>query len=118
MDQRVLVVDDDPSIRLLLTFGLQSEGYTVRTAGDGAVGLAELEAWRPGLVLLDLMMPGLDGWEFRTRQLARPELVATPVIVLTASDLPRQHTDALQPAAIVPKPFDFGRLLTLVATHF
>ena len=118
MERRVLVVDDDPSIRLLLTFGLQDEDYTVRTASNGTGGLVELEVWRPGLVLLDLMMPGLDGWGFRAQQLARPHLATIPVIVLTASDLPRQYTDVLRAAAIVPKPFHLGHVLTLVATYF
>jgi hypothetical protein len=53
MDRRVLVVDDDPSIQLLVTFGLQDEGYEVRAASNGTSGLAELEVWRPGLVVLD-----------------------------------------------------------------
>jgi DNA-binding response OmpR family regulator len=116
--QRVLVVEDELSIRQLLASALEAEGYSVRTACNGEEGLILLEAWRPRLVLLDLMMPVLDGWSFRARQLARPDLTAIPVLVLSATHLPHQDVLALHPAAIIRKPFDLERLLALVATHF
>ena len=112
---RVLVVDDDPTLRALLTAALTDEGYAVATAADGAAGLRRLRAWRPDLVLLDLMMPGLDGWGFRAAQLAAADTAAVPVVVLSAGPNLHAGVDALRATAILPKPFDLDLLLGVVA---
>ena len=70
--RRVLVVDDDLSIQGFLAEALADEGYGVRTAANGREALAILREWRPDLILLDLMMPEMDGWEFRGEQRALP----------------------------------------------
>jgi len=62
MDDRVLVVEDDASIADVLVTALQEEGYSVRGAADGRTALATVKDWQPGVVLLDLMLPVLDGW--------------------------------------------------------
>ena len=110
---RVLVVDDDAGIRDVLCQALTDEGYAVRCAAEGRAGLELLDAWHPHLVLLDLMMPGVDGWTFRARQLASEGAEHVPVIVLSAA-YPLLIQEAMQPAAVLGKPFDLDRLLGLV----
>ena len=110
---RVLVVDDDPDLRRVLTLALTDEGYDVRAVPDGREALDLLEAWRPRVILLDLMMPDVDGWSFRARQLATPGAEDVPVVILSAARDVR--IEALRPAAVVPKPFDLELLLATVA---
>ncbi len=112
--QRVLVVEDDPALRDVLSTLLSDEGYAARTAIDGVAALALLQTWRPGLILLDLMMPGMDGWSFRRAQLADLRLANIPVVVVSATyplELEREKFDV---AAVVAKPYDVDALLTLV----
>lgn len=113
---RVLVVEDDPANRSVLCEMLEDEGYEARAAGGGQEGLRQLVEFAPGVVLLDLMMPDLDGRQFRERQKTLdPPARDVPVVVLTAS-LP-SSTDVeqlgaeLDVAAVVRKPFDLDDLL-------
>ena len=109
--RRVLVVDDDPSIQGFLAEALADEGYGVRTAANGREALAILREWRPDLILLDLMMPEMDGWAFRGEQRAMPGVADVPVIVLSATrDLDAKTRD-LEPAQVFSKPFDLEALL-------
>ncbi len=92
-DARILVVDDDAdSLEIVRTY-LESRGYRVTTAADGKEALAMLEDARPDLVLLDVMMPGIDGWEVARTIKDHPEFSATRVVMLTArsdfTDKPR-----------------------------
>lgn len=83
-DARILVVDDDAdSLEIVRTY-LESRGYDVSTAVDGKEALAMLEEARPDLVLLDVMMPGIDGWEVARTIKDHPEFSATRVVMLTA----------------------------------
>ena len=83
-DARILVVDDDAdSLEIVRTY-LESRGYRVTTAPDGRAALAMLEEARPDLVLLDVMMPGIDGWEVARTIKDHPEFSATRVVMLTA----------------------------------
>jgi CheY-like chemotaxis protein len=109
---RVLIVDDDPDLRRLLTLALAEEGYDVRAAPNGRAALDLLAAWRPRLIVLDLMMPELDGWAFRAEQLATPGAADVPVILLSASL--EVSPEGLRPAAFVPKPFNLEQLLDTV----
>jgi DNA-binding response OmpR family regulator len=110
---RILVVDDDQDLRRMLALALADEGYDVRAVADGRTALALLETWRPRVIVLDLMMPVLDGWGFRARQLATPGAADVPVIVLSAArDL---RVEVLRPAAVVPKPFNLESFLETVA---
>lgn len=113
--RRVLVVDDDDAIRSLLHFALAAEGYEARTAEHGGAALEILELWIPHLILLDLMMPVLDGWGFRARQAAEIAWAAIPVIVLSAAydEWPRQ-VEILTVTAVRAKPFDLDDLLVSV----
>ena len=93
MKQTILVVDDHPSVRTLVTDYLAEQGYRVLTASDGNEGLAVARRARPDLVLLDVMMPGLDGFGVvrRLRQSGRH----TPVLFLTARDAPEDKVSGL-----------------------
>ena len=110
----VLVVDDDDVIRDVLAEALSDEGYDVVACEDGAEALDRTRRCRPDLIVLDLMMPRLDGWEFRRRQLEIDGLRDVPVIVLTAARNLEQQVQSLRPAAAMAKPFNLGLLLRTV----
>ena len=108
----VLVVEDDDTIRHVLVIALQDEGYEVRQAANGQVALDMLESERCDLILLDLMLPVLDGVGFLDRAQARGLTTNVPVVVLSAS---RRADDATATyaacAATIAKPFDLADLL-------
>ena len=111
---RVLIVDDDALIRDTLATALADEGYSVRVAPDGKAALDTLDDWLPDLIVLDLMMPVMDGQTFRAEQRSRTETAAIPVIVLSAAHNVHARASALGAAAVFPKPFDLGTLLDAV----
>ena len=111
---RVLVVDDDALIRETLAAALRDEGYAVRVAAEGRAALATLNEWPPDVIVLDLMMPGMDGWAFRAAQRSVDAVARVPVIVLSAAHNLHGHAENLAAAAIFPKPFDLGTLLDAV----
>ena len=81
----ILLVEDDPELREALALVLESDGYVVVTAADGVEALERLhDRLRPRVIVLDLMLPVMDGFEFRVRQTEDPELAGIPVIVLSA----------------------------------
>jgi|SRR6185369_16724909 CheY-like chemotaxis protein len=112
----VLIVEDDEDLRDMMAQMLTIEGFDAATAANGREALEYLHSTgKPNVILLDLMMPVMDGWEFRRRQKADPELEAVPVIVLSALDPPRAAT--VDADAFLKKPLDFDRLLELVRDH-
>ena len=110
----VLVVDDDPAIRAFVSELLADEGYEVKTAANGRDALAVLASWLPDVILLDLMMPEMDGWAFLTRQQLDLELVRIPVIVMSASYNLRGGAGRIAAADVVAKPFAIDQLLAKV----
>lgn len=112
----VLAVDDDPVILRLLEVNLEMEGYTVVLASDGEEALAQARKHRPDLVLLDVMMPKIDGWSAAAAMREDPELSAIPIIFLTAraQDTDIQKGTDLGVAAYVTKPFDPIDLMELI----
>ncbi len=82
--QKVLVVDDEPDVLLLCRVNLEFEGYNVVEASDGEMAMEVVRAERPDVVLLDVMMPKMDGWQVLAAIKADPELKDTPVVMLTA----------------------------------
>jgi CheY-like chemotaxis protein len=115
MMSKVLVVEDDEDLRTELSELLQDEGYTVLEAGSGREALTLLEAGeRPELILLDQMMPAMNGSEFRSAQLADETLRNIPVVLMTASAEVERLTAELRPAATLRKPMQVEHLLSTV----
>ena len=112
----ILVVDDDPVIVRLLEINLSLEGFAIvaTTRGEEAVRLAKER--RPALLLLDLMMPGMDGWAVREALLEDPTTADIPVVVVSArtQDEDRERGYALKVAAYITKPFDPAELVETV----
>jgi CheY-like chemotaxis protein len=112
---RILVVDDDPLIRQLMGNLLEITDFEVRGAVDGADGLAQVAAFHPDVILLDLMLPDLDGYTVCRTLKADPATRAIPVIFLTASlGLARTRQAAAGAVACLPKPFELNALLAVV----
>jgi len=107
----VLVVDDDQDQREVLSALLESAGYAVAQATDGREALAKAKARRPKVIILDLMMPTMNGWDFRTAQRRDSAIADVPVVVVSANCA---RLDELRPAAFLAKPFDLGRLLETI----
>jgi two-component system OmpR family response regulator len=110
--KKILVVDDEDDIRRFLELVLREKGYEIETASGGEEGLATARSFRPDLVLLDIMMPGLDGWQVLERLKADPATSDIPVAILSA------RTETKDPAhwrdkgavAYVTKPFSLQTL--------
>ena len=114
----ILLVEDDADFRTLLAEFLTEEGYVVVCATDGADALVQLAGTStlPRLILLDLRMPVMPGWHFRTRQSATPGWAAIPVVVLSAS--PMLADQLLPPAtAVIAKPLDLDALLVIAQQY-
>jgi two-component system chemotaxis response regulator CheY len=113
---RILVVDDDPAILDFVSMALSDEGYEVQTAADGRSALEIIERWPPDLILLDMRMPIMDGWEFASAYARRPGHHA-PVVVLTAAQDAAGLAREIQAVDYVAKPFALDDLLRVVAAH-
>jgi CheY-like chemotaxis protein len=110
-DKTVLVVDDEATVRFLLSRVLSHAGYSVEVATDGEAALQRIQARRPDLVVLDLMMPGLDGWGVLERLRKSPG--HPPVLVVSAhgdAETPRRATDA-GAGGFMTKPFALKQLV-------
>ena len=114
--RRVLIAEDDPSIRRMLTVSLRAHGYETAEACDGEEALTAMRAGQADLVVLDLMMPKVTGFEVLAARAADPELQKIPVIVVTAErgDEVTKILDGI--AALLPKPFNLDVLQGLVKT--
>ncbi|GAB4217183.1 MAG: hypothetical protein OHK0022_59170 [Roseiflexaceae bacterium] len=115
----ILVVDDDATMRSLFKLMLESAGYQVLSAGTAQDALDLLRSLEelPALILLDLMMPEMTGWDFRELQLEDPVLADIPVVVLSAmNDLPARASD-LGISEAIQKPTPFAELLAVVARY-
>jgi CheY-like chemotaxis protein len=108
----VLVVDDQQAIRDTLQTALDDEGFTVETAANGQEALDILESWKPCVILLDLMMPVMDGWTFCEEQ--RRSGDTTPVVLLSAAGKLDERAKALCAAGFIAKPFDLDRVISAI----
>jgi DNA-binding response OmpR family regulator len=113
----ILVADDDPVIVRLLQVNFKLEGYDVDTAAHGEEAIQKARDRKPGLILLDVMMPGLDGWEVCRRLKENEETAGIPVIFLSARAQEEDRKRGLELGVVeyVTKPFDPGDLVGLVA---
>ncbi len=116
MGERVLVIDDEPPIRLLCRVNLEAEGMEVLEAADGLDGVAVAREQEPDVILLDVMMPGLDGWRVAEELLDDERTQAIPIIFLTARAQLRDRARGLDLGGVdyVTKPFNPVDLAPLV----
>jgi CheY-like chemotaxis protein len=114
-NRSVLIVDDDLAATDSLTDILTAEGYTVSTAKNGKEALEHLQrAPLPRLIILDLFMPEMDGWEFRREQMKNPKLRDIPVVVMTGASV----YAGIDVNVIVHKPLDVARFISLIERYF
>jgi CheY-like chemotaxis protein len=112
---RVMVVDDDVDLLETLALILESNGYQVTTATSGEEALERLDPCeRPSLILLDLMMPGMNGWRLRDKLLEHPEYASIPVVVLSGDHVALRNTPPPRAARQLRKPVDLHTLLAVV----
>ena len=114
----VLVVEDDVDIRDAMVDLLEAKGYSVSAAGHGAEALAQLQGGtRPCLILLDLMMPVMDGWTFCTEKEKDPSLAEIPILVVSA--VPRQdpRNSCVRAVSHLSKPLEVDKLLAAVERY-
>ncbi|MBS3165385.1 response regulator [Candidatus Woesearchaeota archaeon] len=117
MAKRILVVDDEPHLLLLMKTILERAGFVVETAEDGKKSLAAVKAFRPDLVLLDMMMPGMSGREILEKLRQDPKTKALKVIFITVarfSEVGQEVLKQLKADGYITKPFDNDALLKQV----
>jgi CheY-like chemotaxis protein len=114
----VLIVDDDRHLREAVATALGSVGFRVHGAPDGREAIVLLRAGiRPGVILLDLIMPTMNGWQFRTEQVRDPRLAHIPVVLFTSREDTRRQRSMLGAADAIPKPVDLDVLDALVRRY-
>ena len=115
----VLVVEDDDSNREALSDFLRDEGYPVVATSNGQEAMHYLrgQGTAPGVILLDLMMPVMNAWEFRALQRQDPRLAAIPVILLSAGYRVEEQASSFGAACVLRKPPDLDQLLAEIARH-
>jgi DNA-binding response OmpR family regulator len=118
MSRLVLVIDDDPDQRRFLERVLQGSGYRVMAAPDGEAGIVAASTQRPDLIILDVMMPRLNGFQTCRRLKSDPATANCPVLILTAKDQPADEFWATEVGAdaFLNKPIDLPVLLETVRT--
>jgi CheY-like chemotaxis protein len=114
--KKVLVVDDNKVITMALKIRLRAAGYDVSSAPEGFSALKAVHENRPDVILLDVRMPGMDGFEVNRRLKAAPELSDIPVIFVSAHAQEATRRDALAAGAkyFLPKPFESVRLIAVI----
>jgi CheY-like chemotaxis protein len=111
---RVLVVEDNADLRTLLDEVLTDAGFEVRTVANGDEALAVADTWRPSAIVLDLMMPVMDGPTFLRRRRSTPSLQSVPVLVLTAHPGHQRVLEGLDVTVVLRKPYDLYELIDAV----
>jgi two-component system cell cycle response regulator DivK len=118
MGERILYIEDSPSNRLLVTRILLVEGYEVLEATDGAEGIQMAKSEHPDLILMDMNLPEVDGYELTETIKADPDLSDIPVVAMTANVMQGDREKALQAGCVgyIPKPIDVDSLPEQVAS--
>lgn len=116
MNRRVLIVEDEPHIVESLSFLLIREGFDVKAIGDGEKAMDKIETMRPDVLVLDVMLPGVNGFELLRRLRADPELKTTPVLMLTAKGQRRDReiAEAAGADVFMTKPFSNAEVVAAV----
>lgn len=109
----VLVVDDDRDLLDLMAFVLSAEKFAVKTAGDGREALGAVEQEMPDLILLDMKMPVMNGWEFAA-EFQRLYDKRAPIVVVTAAENAERRAEEIGATGWISKPFDVSQLIKIV----
>ena len=119
MERTVLIIEDEKLIIVSTQMVLEAAGFRVESATNGEDGIAKAKSLTPDLILLDIMMPGIDGWETLTRLKRDPETATIPVIIFTAREHARGHQKSAEMGAAdyFRKPFEPDELIELVEKH-
>lgn len=119
MERTVLIIEDEKLIIVSTQMVLEAAGFRVESAINGEEGISKARELRPDLVLLDIMMPGIDGWETLTRLKRDPDTAEIPVIIFTAREHARGHQKSAEMGAAdyFRKPFEPDELIELVEKH-
>jgi len=119
MERTVLIIEDEKLIIVSTQMVLEAAGFRVESATNGEEGIERARQLAPDLILLDIMMPGIDGWETLTRLKRDPESAAIPVIIFTAREHARGHQKSTEMGAAdyFRKPFEPDELIELVEKH-
>lgn len=114
-EKTILIIEDDPDIRDTMAQILDEEGYRTFTASSGLDALQQLrDGLRPHLILLDLMMPIMDGWQFREEQEKNPAIAAIPVVLISAAGQIGRDVPRITRGTYIRKPISFEVLLSTV----
>lgn len=114
---RILVVEDDASISELMEYELRDDGgHDVRVACNGAEALTVLAEWTPNVVLLDMLMPVMDGWAF-AREYREREAAPAPIVVMSATADAAERAKQISAAGVLAKPFDLRSLHAVVRRY-
>lgn len=116
MAQNILIIDDEWTIQLALQARLSARGFSVQLASDGPSGLLAARQYRPDVILLDLRMPDMDGFEVLRRLRSSPETSSIPVIILTANiqDSVKQQARSAGAARFLTKPFESKDIINAI----
>ena len=119
MERTVLIIEDEKLIIVSTQMVLEAAGFRVESATNGEDGIAKAKSLTPDLILLDIMMPGIDGWETLTRLKRDQETAGIPVIIFTAREHARGHQKSAEMGAAdyFRKPFEPDELIELVEKH-
>lgn len=114
--QTVLIIEDDPIIREILEMNLRDVGYNVLSAEDGLAGVRRAQSAAPGLILMDIRLPSISGWEATRRLKANPQTAMIPIIALTAQSTSKDLNRCFEAGcdAFMTKPIQFTQLLTKI----
>lgn len=114
---RILIIDDEKLIVKATSLVIRLSGYEVLTAYNGEEGLKIVQEMKPDLILLDIMMPGMDGWQVLSRLQANEETRGIPVIVFTAKEYLKGKQKSLEAGAVdyISKPFEADELMDAIA---
>jgi len=111
MQKRILIVDDDPDVLKLVSFRLNQAGYETVTASNGTEGLQKIASAKPDLIVLDVIMPGMDGYTFMKEVKSSGTSRGIPIIMLTAKDKLKEIFEMEGVKEYIVKPFETGELL-------
>ena len=117
MNKKILIIEDDPSTLRLIRYTLQQEGYQVLTASNGLEGLRKAKSEQPDLIILDAMLPGIDGFEICHRLRAEPQTAKLPILMVSAKARQIDKATGLKVGAddYITKPWHRPELVTKIA---